>query len=365
MAELTWKNKPASLLPDKYAITPPSLVTTETIFPSSQAEQPTGDQPIDSGWHNRLIHGDALLVLPALLPEFAGRIDLVYIDPPFMTGRAFKNGSRLAYNDNWGNSLDAYLTWLYEIFALLRLLLARDGSLYVHLDWRAVHYAKVLLDEVFGLSLDASGAGFKNEIIWHYQSGGRASSHYARKHDTLLLYTASADYCFHPERIGERRGAQKRNHMRREVDASGRVHWTIKSAGRVYSYSEDSLMTPSDVWSDINHLQQKDPERAGYATQKPAALLERVILASSEQHDLVLDCFCGSGVTPCTAQQLGRRWIACDQSDLAISVTRDRLLNQERANPFVLQQPAHQGAEGGVASCNSQSKTPAPFDSEK
>jgi adenine-specific DNA-methyltransferase len=337
VAELTWKNKSIHPAVDLSGRNSYRFITTETINHLPQTVQSAATLFPDYAWHNRLIHGNASLVLPALLPDFVGMIDLVYIDPPFMTGRDFKSGSQLAYSDKWGNSLDVYLSWLYEIFSLLHALLARDGSLYVHLDWRAAHYARVLLDEVFGLSLDAGGAGFKNEIIWHYQSGGRTSRHYARKHDTILLYTKSGDYCFHPERIGERRGAQKRNHMRREVDEAGHVQWTIKSAGRIYSYSEDSLMTPPDVWCDINHLHQKDPERSGYATQKPAALLERVLLASSEEHDLILDCFCGSGVTPCVAQQLGRRWLACDQSELAIATTRERLMKQEQSYPFALQ----------------------------
>ncbi|HET7638465.1 MAG TPA: site-specific DNA-methyltransferase, partial [Ktedonobacteraceae bacterium] len=99
----------------------------------------------------------------------------------------------------------------------------------------------------------------------------------------------------------------------------------------------DTPMTPSDVWSDISHLHQKNPERKGYATQKPAALLERIILASSEENDLVLDCFCGSGVTPTVAEQLGRRWIACDQSELALTMTRERLLTLKQIQPFVMQ----------------------------
>ena len=205
------------------------------------------------------------------------------------------------------------------------------SSVIVCCDWRAVHYAKVLLDEVFGLSLDADGPGFKNEIIWHYQSGGRTFKHYARKHDTILLYTKSAGFCFHPERIGERRGTQKRNHMRRELDADGQIHWTIRTSGRVYSYSENSLMTPADVWSDINHLHQKDPERSGYATQKPAALLERIILASSEQHDLVLDCFCGLGSTLLAARKLRRRWIGGDLSNQYCQITMQRLAEATEA----------------------------------
>jgi site-specific DNA-methyltransferase (adenine-specific)/adenine-specific DNA-methyltransferase len=224
---------------------------------------------------------------------------------------------------------------------LLHALLAEDGSLYVHLDWRVAHYAKIILDELFGLSTNAHGPGFKNEIIWHYQSGGRSQKHYARKHDTLFLYTKSGHYCFHPERIGERRGTQKRNHMRKQVGEDGHISWTIRSAGRLYTYGEDTLITPSDVWSDIQHLHQKDPERNGYATQKPEALLERIILASSDEHDLVLDCFCGSGVMPSVATRLKRRWIACDQSEVALNITRERILahiaGYTRSYPFVLQ----------------------------
>ena len=179
--------------------------------------------------------------------------------------------------------------------------------------------------------------GFQNEIIWHYQSGGRGSQRYARKHDTILFYTKSAHYCFHGERIGEKRGAQKRNHMRKHLDEHGQVAWSINSHGRTYTYSSESLMTPSDVWNDISHLHQRDPERNGYATQKPAALLERLLLASSEPQHLVLDCFCGSGVTPAVAERLGRRWIAADQGELAITATRARLLALPQHAPFVLQ----------------------------
>ena len=349
MAELTWKGKSKNAfrntldkrqLTDTITSTRPHLVTTEIINPHSEDHPFTLTSSFADPWHNRLILGDKRDVLPALLPEFEGRINLIYIDPPFMTGRDFKNGSQLAYSDKWDNNLDAYLSWLYEAFVLLHRLLAHSGSLYVHLDWRVTHYAKVLLDEVFGFSPQGEGPGFKNEIIWHYQSGGRASKHYARKHDTILFYSKSAQYCFHPERIGERRGAQKRNHMRQRIDADGRISWTIKSAGRIYSYGEDSLMTPSDVWNDISHLHQKDPERNGYATQKPAALIERIILASSEERDLILDCFCGSGVTPLAAQQLGRRWIAGDQSELALQLTRERLLAREQVYPLVIQQVA-------------------------
>lgn len=330
------------------------LVTTESISPPVENQQPGNALSSNDPWHNRLILGDKQHVLPALLPEFAEKINLIYIDPPFMTGRDFKSGEQLAYSDRWNNNLDLYLQWLYETVVLLYQLLAPTGSLYLHLDWRVTHYAKVLLDEVFGFSVSTAGPGFKNEIIWHYQSGGRTHRRYARKHDTILFYTKSSRYCFHPERISERRGIAKRNHMRKEVDSNGRVNWTISSNGRTYSYSEDSLMTPSDVWSDISHLHQKDPERNGYATQKPTALIERILLASSEEHDLILDCFCGSGVTPLTAQQLGRRWIACDQSELAITATRTRLESASRSAPYILQRLADQVSEVVALPSNSR-----------
>lgn len=336
--------------------------TTRTVYPlteerddaqSSSLTPPTLPPVLaQPTWHNRLIQGDKDQALRALLPEFSAAIPLIYIDPPFMTGRTFNTSSAsqdgkgkqaavVAFSDTWRNDLDQYLQWLYETLRLLHALLTDTGSLYVHLDWRIAHYARIMLDEIFGSNPMAGpqrdGPGFKNEIIWHYQSGGRASRFYARKHDTILLYTKSAQYCFHGERVGIRRGDQKRNHMRKVIGADGRVSWTIRSAGRIYTYTEDTPMSLADVWCDISHLHQKDPERNGYATQKPAALLERIILASSEEHDLVLDCFCGSGVTPAVAEQAGRRWIACDKSEVAITKTTQRLLTQQRYRPFVLQ----------------------------
>src|SRR5436190_4529389 len=338
MATLTWKGKRPIDENDQVLSSQAARLYTVETFAGSPMERvvPSAQSPAN-GWHNRLICGDKSIVLPALLSEFARAIDLIYIDPPFMTGRDFTSGGQLAYSDKWRNNLDVYLQWLYETFALLHLLLAEHGSLYVHLDWRATHYAKIILDEIFGVSPNAEGGGFKSEIIWHYQTGGRSYKTYARKHDTILLYTKSARYCFHGERIGERRGSQKRNHMRKHVDPDGHITWTIRSAGRLYTYDEDTIMTLSDVWSDISHLHQKDPERNGYATQKPAALLERIILASSEEGDLVLDCFCGSGVTPEVAERLSRRWIACDQSELALKLTRERMLSFEWVRPFVMQ----------------------------
>ena len=335
MADLTWPGKPHALSESNITSTQAPLQTQEYVtHPASE-----NASNADTGWYNRLIHGDNAIILPALLNEFASTVNLIYIDPPFMTGRDFMSGTQLAYSDKWHKNLDSYLSWLYETFLSLHQLLSETGSLYVHLDWRVTHYAKVLLDEIFGFSPNAEGPGFKSEIIWHYQSGGRSHKLYARKHDTILLYTKSEHYCFHGERIGELRGTKSRNHMRKQIEPDGRIVWTIRSAGRLYTYDEQSIMTPADVWSDISHLHQKDPERNGYATQKPSALLERILLASSEENDLVLDCFCGSGVTPAVAEQHGRRWIASDLGALAIQLTRERLLKRERCHPFIVQKP--------------------------
>ncbi len=330
MAELQWRGKTRDQPERESREEALARLCTSEILPALSLPTP------ESAWHNRLIRGERQDVLTALLPEFAGQINLIYIDPPFMTGRDFKQGTHLAYSDKWQGDLDAYLQWLATTLHLLYQLLADDGSLYVHLDWRVTHYTRVMLDEIFRSSERGQG-GFQNEIIWHYQSGGRGSQRYARKHDTILFYTKSAHYCFHGERIGEKRGTHKRNHMRKQENEHGQITWSINSHGRTYTYSSESRMTPSDVWSDISHLHQRDPERNGYATQKPAALIERLLLASSEPQQLVLDCFCGSGVTPVVAEQLGRRWIAADQGELAIATTRARLLALPQYSPFISQ----------------------------
>ena len=341
MTELVWHGKhlpKLDSLSEQSGQTTSRLHTREHYSPSSKDEaaiQATSDYV--PPWENRLIYADKQTLLPALLEAFSNTVNLIYIDPPFMTGRTFNQGNKIAYRDTWRNNLDLYLQWLYETFILLHQLLTPDGSLYVHLDWRTSHYAKLLLDEIFSTRALTKGAGFKNEIIWHYQSGGRAKKYYARKHDTILLYTKSDRYCFHSELIGEKRGTQRRNHMRKEVGEDGRTFWTIRSGNRVYRYDEDHQMSLPDVWSDISHLHQKDPERTGYATQKPEALLERILLASSNENDLILDCFCGSGVTPIVAERLGRRWIASDWSEQAITTTKARLLLQQLQRPFLFQ----------------------------
>jgi adenine-specific DNA-methyltransferase len=325
--------------------------TVETVNETAQERQLTLDMLYagrETEWRNRLIWGDKKYVLPSLLPEFAGQVNLIYIDPPFTTGADFsftttipesneslnKEPSMIeqkAYRDTWGRGLDSFLQWFYETILLLRELLAENGSIYVHCDWRVNSAVRHILDEVFGSQRHG------NEIIWHYQSGGRQENRYSKKHDTIYLYNRSDTWIFNIDSIGETRGTAKRNNMKREVDEEGRVYFSIKSAGKIYRYYEDEKLTPPDVWVDISHIQQKDPQRLGYPTQKPEALLERIIKASSNEGDIVLDCFCGSGTTAAVAEKLGRRWITCDLGRFAIQTTRKRLLSIDNVKPFVVQ----------------------------
>src|SRR5579884_1657236 len=172
MAELIWKGKQwprnddESILQEHtpLPVSPTDQLVTSAHYPSAQ-EEPTivPSHPPSTEWYNRLIQGDRKEVLVALQREFRATVDLIYIDPPFMTGRTFSSGTQIAYSDTWNNDLDSYLQWLYETLHLLYTLLADDGSLYVHLDWRASHYAKMILDEIFSSGIQADEAGFKNE----------------------------------------------------------------------------------------------------------------------------------------------------------------------------------------------------------
>lgn len=177
-----------------------------------------------------------------------------------------------------------------------------------------------MLDEIFGK------ANFMNEIIWSYKSGGRSTRHYPRKHDTILFYRKSAKVFFNISAVGTPRGPERRNHMKRFIDEEGRICFTIRSGGKLYTYYEDTPIYPTDVWSDIEHLQQRDRERVGYGTQKPEALLRRILLASSRPGDLVMDLFSGSGTTAAAASKLGRRFVVVDASPFALYTLRARQL---------------------------------------
>lgn len=250
----------------------------------------------------RLIQGDNLTVMASLLQELGPSFDLLYLDPPFMTQDTFHQrpdeqvsgprADRMAYDDRWASPA-AFLSMMADRLHLARDLLSATGSLYLHCDWRTSAMLRLLLDEIF------SPACFLNEIVWSYGLGGSSPRYWPRKHDTILWYARTpGKHFFEPDRI----------------PATSR-----RMAGQ-------SKKCP-DVW-DIPTLNNMAHERVNYPTQKPMALLERIVRSSCPTGGLVGDFFSGSGTTGAAAQQLSRRWVLADQSDRAISVAQDRLSAQ-------------------------------------
>lgn len=356
----------------------------------------------DTEWRNRLIWGDKKYVLPSLLPEFASKVSLIYIDPPFDTGANFSYPSAIpdveddedsdenlvarfikqpsileqkAYRDTWGRGLDSYLAWFYETALLLRDLLAENGSIYVHLDWHVSFYAKAVLDEIFGSD------NFLGEIIWRRTNAkGLAFTGYPTNHDVILYYVKSSDftwnrpfrehdpdyvsnfYRFVEERTGRRYRLSDltnpnpnrpnltyewKGHKRvwrwtrqrmEEADRKGLIHYSSTGLASQKRYLDEMEGTPVDsLWTDVLPVQAQSSERVGYPTQKPEALLDRIVKTSSNQDDIVFDCFVGSGTTAAVAEKLHRRWIACDLSRFAIHTTRKRLLGIPNVRPFEVQ----------------------------
>ena len=189
-------------------------------------------------------------------------------------------------------------------------------------------HLRLLMDEVFGES------NFLNEIIWSYQTGGRARSYFPRKHDVILFYARSRLYYFNLKAVPVARNESRSNHMRRAVDENGRSYRSIMSGGKEYRYYDDEPAYPGDVWDDISHLQQKDPQRTGYETQKPLKLLERIVSCSSQEGDLICDLFAGSGTSAVAAAGLNRRFLCVDQSPLAIATTGKRLAQSTAGKPL-------------------------------
>lgn len=218
---------------------------------------------------NRLFWGDNLHVMRQLPSE---SIDLIYIDPPFFSGRQYnvifgdRNELR-SFSDIWEGGMPGYLIWLNVRLYEMKRLLKKTGSIYVHCDWHASHYIKVEMDKIFGHD------NFLNEIIWHYSSGGRSTNFYPRKHDVLFWYVLntqqkqfSGDAISVPRNLCPQCGNKldKWNNLKKNIEEHGRIYRTIKSAGKIYRYYDDEPTMPPDTWLGINHLQQKDPERIGY-----------------------------------------------------------------------------------------------------
>ena len=256
---------------------------------------------------NRLFFGDCLHVMRMLPSEC---IDLIYIDPPFFSGRNYniifgdKNEVR-SFTDIWEGGMPGYLIWLNARLYEMKRLLKTTGSIFVHLDWHAVHYVRVEMDKIYGAE------NFQNELIWHYQTGGASKSRYSRKHDTILWYSRSTSrWMFRGERITiprtEKAMARAQNPIGARISA------------------DDAMKNPNDVLV-IQQMTPMAKERIGYPTQKPEALLEVLLKASSDEGHVVADFFCGGGTTPAVAQRLNRRWVACDQSRIAVAITADRV----------------------------------------
>jgi len=280
----------------------------------------------EAGWRNKLIWGDNLLVMGSLLEKFAGKIDLIYIDPPFATGADFSFQAKIgeesldvtkeqssieekAYRDTWGTGLASYLSTMSTRMQLMRELLSAKGSLLVHVDYRVAHYLKLMLDELFGADR------MVNEIIWHYRSGGGGKGNFGHKHDTILFFSKSDGYYFDDDAP----------QARVPHDAVIAKKWADK-------FDPRGKIRP-DVW-DISRPPNHSAEWVGFPTQKPMALLDIPIAVLSPPNGLVADFFCGSGTTLAVAEKLGRRWIGCDLGRWGTHVTRKRLLGIENCKPF-------------------------------
>lgn len=293
----------------------------------------------ENGWINKIFWGDNLQVMSHLLREFRGKIDFIYIDPPYdskatysktvkLKSAKFSNDSssfeEAQYSDIWSN--DSFLQWMYDRLVLCKELLSSRGSIVLHCDWHKSHHLRCILDEIFGEGGESTKAGFRNEIIWRYGSGGKPEKFLGRKHDNLFWYTKGTEWFFDGESIGEERGTGKRNNMKKGIDEDGRTYFSIKSNGKEYRYYEDEKVVPDDVW-EISHLQQKDPERIDYPTQKPEKLISRLIKAMSPENGLVFDFFMGSGTTQSVAHKEGRRFIGADINMGAVTTTVKRLIS--------------------------------------
>ena len=257
---------------------------------------------------NRLFWGDNLHVMRQLPNE---SIDLIYIDPPFFSGRQYNviygdQNELRSFSDIWEGGMPGYLVWLNARLFEMKRLLKETGVIAIHLDYHAVHYAKIELDKIFGPS------SLVNEVIWLYKTGGMSKRWLGRKHDTILVYGKTNRYKFHPKK--------EKSYLSHKYGFS---NIKIEEDERGYY----TLVGMRDVW-DIPALRGNQEESIGYPTQKPESIVERFIEIFSDEGDTVADFFCGGGTTPSVAQRLDRRWIACDQSRVAIAITADRLTRQ-------------------------------------
>lgn len=348
------------------------LQTNELVIPSREsnyhdllskfsrdvAYEARSTEPAESSWRNRLIYGDNLLAMQALLagdpasglPSMQGSIDLIYVDPPFDSKADYRRKIQLptgdieqrpatleqfAYADTWardfGGNLGilkgsaAYLSYLYPRLSLMKQLLSANGSIFVHLDWHVGHYVKLLLDDIFGRG------SFRNEIVWAYRRWSAATRNFQNCYDTIYWYSQSEDYIWNQPWEAYADGGA---HFTEE-DENGRYRWQYLKGQKYKLYQKEGTRM-KNWWDDIPYINAMAGERVGYGTQKPVALLERIISACSNPTSLVADFYGGSATTAAAAERLGRRWICTDIGKPAVMVGRKRLIDQG-AQPFLYQ----------------------------
>jgi len=305
------------------------------------------------GWTNKLIWGDNKLILSSLKNgplreeiEKQGGIKLIYIDPPFDVGADFSMNievgdetftkepgvlEEIAFRDTWGKGADSFIAMMYERLKLMRDLLAEDGSIFVHCDWRMNSYLRIVMDEVFGKKQ------YGNEICWHYSGWNKKlKKSFERRHDSIIFYSKGSEPIFNSffrpwtsksEYVKIRKQKVHKDNDNRE--------YVLSDAGggkRIRRYLDDVMaegVVVDDVW-DIDKINNSSNESFGYPTQKPESLIERIILAGSGEGDLIADFFCGSGTTLAVAEKLGRKWIGSDLGKFAIHTTRKRMIEVQR-----------------------------------
>jgi DNA modification methylase len=306
------------------------------------------------GWTNKLIWGDNKLILSSLANgpmreeiEKEGGLKLIYIDPPFAVGADFGfnieiNGEtaekkqsiieEIAYRDTWGKGISSYLTMMYERLKLMHNLLAEDGSIYVHCDWRVVNHLRLLMDDIFG------SEKFRNSIAWNYSGWNKKlNSGFEKRYDSILFYGKGEKQVFNSffEKWESKEEYVKRRKQKVLIEEGTKREYVLSDGGngtRIKRYLDEAIaegVVVDDVWS-LDKLNNSAKENVDYPTQKPEALLERIIKASSNEGDLVSDFFCGSGTTAAVAEKLGRKWIAADLGRFAIHTTRKRLIGVQR-----------------------------------
>lgn len=327
-------------------------------------------------WFNRLIHGDNLFALQALLngdpatglPSMRGKIDLIYIDPPFDSKADYRTKITLpganveqrpsvleqfAYSDTWADGTASYLQMLYPRLALMRELLSEQGSIYVHCDWHAGHYLKVILDDIFGKD------NFRNEIVWkrsNMKGGKTLSKQFGRNHDTIYLYSKTHNYTYNQEFKEYTQEYIKERFSHKDerglyclqpigtrtpenvelLRQQNRIEVTSNGFERIKFYLNDMKgVALDDIWVDIQTVSQIINENLNYNTQKPEKLLERIIKASSNENSIVADFFGGSGTTAAVAEKLGRRWITSDLGKPSTMIMRKRLIDIPDCKPFL------------------------------